>query len=202
MSLRDEVTGAQRVPRGYTLLAPPDWGRFSADDAGRDEFISLLRARFLQVGRPDLYAEIASGVRRQWTQMRARAAIEIFMPITPSVEGAVPMSLLTSPWLATGEFLADLQERARSSSPIEELDTGDGGMLYRWEHERRAGADMGDVQTREINYVRPFPGDAPQRGILIMVSIVHPGIDDAGTALDAFTALADSIVSTLRWRFV
>lgn len=34
-----------------------------------------------------------------------------------------------------------------------------------------------------------------------MASIVHPGVDEAGPALDGFTALADAVASTLVWRY-
>ncbi|MGX1695226.1 hypothetical protein ACWIBQ_07605 [Microbacterium keratanolyticum] len=206
MSLRDELIGAKPVapePRGYTLLVPPDWGRFGADDAGRDELLALLRARFQAVGRPDLYGQMHASVTQQWQRMRQRGGLELFMPVQPhAAEGSTPMSILTAPWITQGSsFADDVAQRAHVANGIETLDSGDGSVVFRWESERRGSDDFAGVITREISYVRPFPGEDPRRGILIMASIVHPGEEEAGAALTAFTALADSIVSTFVWRY-
>jgi len=201
VSLRDELRGkAGTSPKGYTLLVPPDWGRFVADDAGRDELIGMLRARFLEVHRPDLFAQVRSAVHQQWAQLRQRGAIEIYMPVVPPVEGGTPMSIVTVPWIAQGPFDEDVRHRA-GGSPVEALDAGDGALVYRWESEREGSGSTERVFAREICYVRPFPGTDPQRGILVMASIIHPGVDEAGPALDGFTALADAVASTLVWRF-
>lgn len=199
MSLRDELTPSP-APSGYTLLVPPDWGRFTADDSGRDQLIALLRDRFAQVGRPDLHAHTRAGVIRQWQRLRSHAAIEIYMPIMPTIKGATPMTLLTAPWIANGPFAEDVRSRAQSSTGVEELDDGDAGTVYRWENERRGEGELSAVMSREITYVRPFPGPNPTRGVMILSSIVHPGVVEAGPALDGFTALSDAIVSTLSWK--
>lgn len=201
MSLRDEVLGTARpTPRGYTLLVPPDWGRFVADDSGRDELVGRLRARFLEVHRPELFGQARAAVRQQWEQLRQRGAIEIYMPVVPPVEGGTPMSIVTVPWIAQGPFDDDVKRRAGGAA-VETLDSGDGSVVYRWEVEREGRGPTEGVYAREISYVRPFPGAAPQRGILVMASIVHPGIVEAGPALDGFTALADAVASTLVWRY-
>ncbi|WP_336645006.1 hypothetical protein [Microbacterium sp. USHLN186] len=200
MALRDELLGtAASAPVGYTLLVPPDWGRFVADESGRDQLIGLMRSRFLEVHRPDLFAQARAAVHRQWEQLRGRGAIEVYLPIVPA-EGAPPMSIVTVPWLAQGEFADDVSRRAGGAT-VETLDAGDGGSMYRWQSDREGRAETEGVFSREICYVRPFPGSGPRRGILVMASIVHPGIDAAGPALDGFSALADAVVSTLVWRY-
>lgn len=201
MSLKDELRGqATPPPRGYTLLVPPDWGRFVADDSGRDELVSLLRARFLEVHRPELFGQARAAVHQQWESLRQRGAIEIYMPVVPPVEGGTPMSIVTVPWIAQGPFAEDVHLRANGAT-VEILDAGDGSSVYRWETEREGRGATEGVFAREVCYVRPFPGETPQRGILVMASIVHPGTAEAGPALDGFTALADAVASTLVWRF-
>ncbi len=201
MSLRDELRGdAPPEPRGYTLIVPPDWGRFTANDAGRDELVDLLRARFREISRPDLFAQARAMAHRQWEQMRAHAAMEIYMPVVPPEEGGTPMTVLVSPWIAQGPFAQDVRARARGKT-VEELDDGRGGHLYRWVGERLGEGEREGLDARELSYVLPFPGDNPRRGILLMAAIVHPGAEKAGAALEAFTALADSIVSTFTWRY-
>ncbi|QMU97089.1 hypothetical protein FVO59_07510 [Microbacterium esteraromaticum] len=201
MSLRDELLGtAAPAPIGYTLLVPPDWGRFVADDTGRDQLTELMRSRFLEVHRPDLFGQARAAVHRQWEQLRQRGAIEIYMPIIAPVEGGTPMSIVTVPWLAQGEFVEDVVRRA-DGAEVETLDAGDGSSVYRWQSDREGRAETEGVLSREICYVRPFPGAGPRKGILVMASIVHPGVDEAGPALDGFTALADAVASTLVWRY-
>lgn len=202
MSLRDELSGATVAdPAGYTLLTPPNWGRFTADDAGRDQLIARIKERFLEVSRPDLYAQMRTLITRQWQRLRAQAAIEIYMPVVPPVEGGTPMSLVTVPWIAQGDFDADVRSKAHTSGAVETLDDGEGGVVYRWENDRQGEGDLAGVFTREIVYVRPFPGDAPSRGLMVMTSITHPGATEGGAALRGFIALSDAIVSTLVWRF-
>lgn len=202
MALRDELMAESApTPNGYTLLVPPDWGRFTADDEGRDQLVALLRRRFAEVGRPDLHAQMRAGLFRQWERMRAQAAIEIFMPVTPPPQGGTPMTVLTAPWVAAGAFEADVRARAQSTAGVEALEDGDGGFVYRWENERRGEGDMEGMITREVTYVRPFPGETPKRGLMIMASILHPGVEDAGPVLEGFTALADAIASTLVWKY-
>jgi hypothetical protein len=201
VSLRDELLGtAEPTPRGYTLLVPPDWGRFVADDAGRDQLVELMRQRFLMVHRPDLFGEARAAVHRQWEQLRERGAIEVYLPIAAPVEGGTPMSVVTVPWIAQGEFAEDVRRRA-GTARVETMDAGDGSAVYRWESEREGQGSAEGVAAREICYVRPFPGTQPRRGVLVMASIVHPGVAEAGPALEGFTALADAIASTLVWRF-
>lgn len=202
MSLRDELLGtAAPTPRGYTLLVPPDWGQFPADDAGRDALVALLRARFAEVQRPDLFAQVRSAVQQQWDQLRSQGAIEIYMPVIPPTEGGTPMTVVTVPWIAQGPFDEDVRARAGAASGYEVLDAGDGTVVHRWENERAGQGATEGVFAREITYVRPFPGDSPQRGVMLMASIVHPGAELAGPALDGFTALADAVASTFVWRF-
>lgn len=201
MSLKDELLGtAVPTPRGYTLLVPPDWGRFAANETGREELVGMLRARFLEVHRPDLFAQVRASVHQQWKQLRARGAIEIYMPVVPPVEGGTPMSIVTMPWISQGPFGEDVQRRA-GAAEVEKLAAGNDSSVYRWETEREGRNDTEGLHAREICYVHTFPGSKPQRGILVMASIVHPGIDTAGPALDAFTTLADAVASTLVWRF-
>lgn len=202
MSLKDELLGPTvPAPTGYTLLVPPDWGRFTADGAGRDALIALLRNRFMEVSRPDLFAQVRVAVVRQWEQLHRQGAIDIYLPVVPPQEGGTPMSVVTAPWIAQGDLEQDVRRRAVGASEVEALDAGDGGVVYRWENERRGRGETEGVLSREISYVRPFPGDAPARGVLIMASIVHPGLEQAGPALDGFTALADAIASTFVWRY-
>lgn len=200
MSLKDELLGVRPAePNGYTLLVPPDWGRFVTDDTGRDELIALLRSRFAEVSRPDLFAQVRAAVQRQWSQLRNQSAIEIYMPVVPPVEGGTPMSIVTTPWIAQGPFHEDVKQRAGAGHEV--LDAGDGTLVHRWESDRRSQGDLEGLWSREITYVRPFPGEGPSRGIMIMASIVHPGVAEAGPALDGFAALADAIASTFTWRF-
>lgn len=200
MALRDELLGINDpAPNGYTLLVPPDWGRFPANDPGRDEFVQLLRSRFLEVHRPDLFGQVRLAVHRQWQQLRQRGAIEIYLPVDAPLEGGTPMTVVTVPWLAQGDFVDDVVRRA-DGVEVEVLDAGDGTSVYRWQNEREGEAETPGVCAREICYVRPFPGAAPCKGILVMASIVHPGVDESGPALDGFTALADAIASTFVWR--
>ena len=45
MSLHDELLGVEAPsPRGFTILAPPSWQKFDADDAGRQALESQLKA--------------------------------------------------------------------------------------------------------------------------------------------------------------
>jgi hypothetical protein len=199
-SLREQLTGPP-IPAGYTLLTPPDWGRFPATPDGRAELIRLVSARFREVGRPDLYAETRTMVSRQWARMERTNVMEIFMPIEPPQEGGTPMSIAASPWVAAGDFETDLRGRAGAERAVERLDVPDLGTLYRWTAERAGPDEMEGLKARELSYVAPFPGPSPQRGLLLMCSIVHLGVEESGPALEAFTDLADSIVSTLRWRF-
>jgi len=200
VSLRDELLERNDpTPTGYTLLVPPDWGRFAADDSGRNELVSMMRKRFIEVARPDLFAQARAAVHQQWAQLRARGAIEVYMPVAPPDEGGTPMSIVTVPWIAQGPLADDVQRRAGAS--VETLDAGDGTSVYRWESEREGRGQTEGVFAREICFLRPFPGADPQKGVLVMASIVHPGVDVAGPALDGFTALADAVASTLVWRF-
>ncbi|GAA3919594.1 hypothetical protein GCM10022382_26850 [Microbacterium invictum] len=189
------------MPAGYTLLTPPDWGRFPATTEGRDALIALLSSRFREVGRPDLYGEARTAVNRQWARMAAVDVMEVFMPVTPTHDGGTPMTIAASPWVANGDFESDLRARAGAERSVERLESPETGVLYRWVAERSAPDGMKGLQAREISYVAPFPGTAPRRGLLLMCSVVHLGVEESGAALDGFTALADAIVSTLRWRF-
>ncbi len=200
MSLRDELTSVP-APAGYTLLTPPDWGRFPATTEGRDALTALLSARFREVGRPDLYGEARAAVNRQWARMAAVDVMEVFMPVTPTHDGGTPMTIAASPWVANGDFETDLRARAGAERSVERLESAESGTLYRWVAERTAPDGMTGLHAREISYVAPFPGAAPRRGLLLMCSVVHVGVEESGAALDAFTTLADAIVSTLRWRF-
>ncbi|WP_067194752.1 hypothetical protein [Microbacterium sp. XT11] len=117
MSLRDELLGtAEPTPRGCMLLVPPDWGRFVADDAGRDQLVELMRQRFLMVHRPDLFGEARAAVHRQWEQLRERGTIQVYLPIAAPVEGGTPMSVVTVPWIAQGEFAEDVRRRPGACS--------------------------------------------------------------------------------------
>ncbi|GAB2693106.1 hypothetical protein BKA24_000252 [Microbacterium marinum] len=200
MSLRAEL-GAERPPAGYTLLTPPDWGRFPATTEGRDELIRLMSSRFKAVGRPDLDAETRSMVHRQWQRMQSANVMEIFLPVEPAREGATPMSVAASPWVAAGDFESDLRGRAGAERPVERVELPEPGTVFRWVAERPGPEGMAELFAREISYVVPFPGRAPRRGVLLMASIVHLGVEESGQALEAFTTLADAMVSTFRWRF-
>ncbi|WP_194410061.1 hypothetical protein [Microbacterium cremeum] len=199
-SLREALAGPP-VPVGYTLLTPPDWGRFPATPEGRAELIHLVSERFREVGRPDLYAETRAMVSRQWARMERANVMEIFMPVEPPKKGGTPMSIAASPWVANGDFETDLRARAGAERHVERVELADLGVLYRWVAERNGPDEMPGVKARELSYVAPFPGASPKRGLLLMCSIVHVGVEESGQALEAFTALADSIVSTLRWRY-
>jgi hypothetical protein len=200
MSLRSEF-GSPVQPAGYTLLTPPDWGRFPATPEGRDELTALLTARFKAVGRPDLDAETRSMVRRQWQVLASTNVMEIFMPVEPAREGATPMSIAASPWVGQGDFEVDLRGRAGSERPVERIELDEPGTVFRWESERPGPEGMEGLRSREVAYVVPFPGDRPTRGVLLMASIAHIGIEESGPALEAFTSLADAIISTFRWRY-
>ncbi|MER7797573.1 hypothetical protein [Microbacterium sp. NPDC096154] len=200
MSLREELLGqpAPPEPRGFTLLVPPDWGRFHANDEGRRELERILSERFRSVGRPDLDGQMRSMLRRQWTRLQQVKAFSIYMPVTPTIEGATPMSVVVAPWSTNGgDFESDVRQRAESA--VERSDT-EVGPVYRWQSEQRGEGDLGDAHTRQVSYVFPFPAPKPRRGMLVRASILHPGEEQGGEALTAFTGLADAIAETFRWR--
>ncbi|MFV0405460.1 MAG: hypothetical protein ACK5LN_01345 [Propioniciclava sp.] len=200
MTLREQLTGLS-TPTGYTLLTPPGWGRFLITDAGREHAVNLLSTRFKHAGRPELYAEARAAMHRQWSRLASSNVQEIFMPIEPQQEGGTPLTIATSPWAATGDFEANLRARVGNGRTVEHRQHPDLGSIFRWVTERDAPDSMPGLKAREVTSVVPFPGEAPQRGLLIVCSIVHLGVDESGPALDAFTMLADAIISTLRWRF-
>lgn len=184
------------------MLTPPDWGRFPATPEGRDQLTALLTSRFKAVGRPDLDAETRSMVRRQWQTLAATNVMEIFLPVEPAREGATPISIAASPWVGQGDFETDLRGRAGSERPVSKIDLPELGTVFRWENERSGPEGMEGLRAREIAYVMPFPGDRPTRGVLLVASVAHIGVEESGPALDAFTVLTDAIVSTFRWRYV
>lgn len=198
MSLRDELLGSiEEMPRGFTILAPPSWEKFDANERGRGQLESRLRERFRSIGRPELEGQARSMARRQWAQLAEARAFAVYMPMTPTIEGAMPMSMITARWDARGDFETDL--RARAEHPVERVET-ELGAVYRWDHDQKGRADLAGVQTRQHNFVFPFPVEKPRRGVLVKVAIVHPGEEEAGEALTGFSALAESMAETFRWR--
>ncbi|WP_019181659.1 hypothetical protein [Microbacterium yannicii] len=155
-SLREQLSGPP-IPAGYTLLTPPDWGRFPATPDGRAELIRLVSARFREVGRPDLYAETRTMVSRQWARMERTNVMEIFMPIEPPQEGGTPMSIAASPWVATRNFETDLRGRAGAERAVERLDVPDLGTLYRWTAERAGPDEMEGAQGARALLRRAVP---------------------------------------------
>ncbi len=155
MSLRDEILGVEAPsPRGFTILAPPSWQKFDADDAGRQALEWQLKERFRSIGRPDLEGQSRAMARQQWAKLAEMRAFAVYMPMTPSIEGATPMSMITARWDARGEFESDV--RARAGHPVDRVDT-EIGTVFRWDHEQTGRGDLGSLQSRQHNFVFPFP---------------------------------------------
>lgn len=198
MSLRDELLGVQeQSPRGFTILAPPSWQKFDANDAGREALEKQLKERFRSIGRPDFEAQSRVMARQQWSKLTEIRAFAVYMPMTPTIDGATPMSMITARWDARGDFESDL--RARAGHPVEGIDT-EIGTVFRWDHDQAGRGELAGLQSRQHNFIFPFPVANPRRGVLVKVAILHPGEDEAGEALAGFSALAETMVETFRWR--
>lgn len=193
MSLRDELLGAVVEPRGYTLFTPPDWSRFPITAKGKQELQDLVSGSLKQHGRPDIAALARHTLQQRWRALEQQRAFAIYLPTTPTIEGATPMSIVAVPWNAKGDFEADV--RSRADAEVGNATTR-WWTVYRWE---RDVVDEDQQHSRRISYVFPFPGDAPRRGVHIMTGILHPGVEAGGEALTGFTLLADSIAETFRW---
>jgi len=198
MSLRDELLQAETpAPRGFSILAPPSWEKFDADEAGRKVLESRLRDRFRSIGRPELEGQTRAMARQQWKRLAEMRAFAVYMPMTPTIEGATPMSMITARWDARGEFETDL--RARAGHEVERVETSI-GTVFRWDHEQAGRGELSGVPSRQHNFVFPFPVAEPRRGVLVKIAIVHPDEEQAGEALVGFSALAESMAETFRWR--
>ncbi|QCR20115.1 hypothetical protein C1N71_12235 [Agrococcus sp. SGAir0287] len=192
------MAAAGPEPRGFTLLVPPSWRRFTADEAGRRSLEAALTERLRPHGRPDVEGLARSMVRAQWRRLEQQRAFAISMPIDPSIEGGTPISIVVMPWASrSGDLETDL--RARVSSDVERIETEVGPVL-RWIQEVAPSDEAGDAPSRHISYLFPFPIPDARRGALVRAAIVHPGVEEGGPALEAFTRLVDSIAETFRWR--
>jgi len=186
------------APTGYHLLVPPGWRRFTADLEGKQQLIALASAKLKSLGRPDIDAQVRTLIEQQWSRLATLRADGVYMPGDDESAPVTPMTLavlrqVAPPGLPFGERVRELARTA--PTPIETPM----GVVHRWETSERSTGELEGTSSRLVGYGIPVPGEEPDRGVIVLVSIPYP--NDADRVLvDGLVELADTIVETFRWR--
>lgn len=196
--LRDAL-GARPDP-AFELDLPPGWARRDADAATRAAMEADLRARMLQLQRPDLLAQSRLLLRDAFATLERTRAVAFYAPIEPSDDMLlVPGSIIASIRSGEGEVTLDamVQHAIRSYGARPLL--GD-PRIVRFERERVEEHQGERFVSTAVVYVSPIPGARRRRALQLTASFARPvdvPADDVGAR--RLRALFDACVSTLRW---
>lgn len=196
-SLADELR-QPAPPSTFRLLLPPGWVQHRPNEDGRKELALNIRARFKQVGRPDLEAKLTYMLNRQWNSLARMGAVAVYMP-SETTEVPLPMTVVAVPYTArAGETLdADVRARARGSVEVIDLPFG---RVYRWVETQNSVNSEDGASARSISHLFPAPGNDPRRGMLLASSILHLESGATNDMLESLTVLSDAIAETFRWK--
>lgn len=195
-----EAVGLQPEPE-FDLQLPVGWTRQQAGDQARDAMLAVVKQRFMEQHRPDLYAETKRLVSQSFEEMERNGVFAFFAPTEPGDETlAIPASIHASiRRAAPGETLDDLARtliHGKGATPLR----GDSRTL-RFEEERHVRLGTQTVVAQSVIYLTPIPR-AKRRRALQLVAGFGRTVDTPADhpTIEAMKFLFDTCVSTLAWR--
>ncbi|MBT2516694.1 hypothetical protein J7E29_04550 [Streptomyces sp. ISL-90] len=195
MDLTQRATGA---PTGFHIMMPPGWTRFIVDDEGKRQLVARMSARLKNAGRPDLDAQARTLIEVQWRRLLSIRASAVYLPGERDDEVLTPMSIAMKQFVSPPDVTFESAMRSLAGRPVDVV-TAPWGPIFRWQSTERGTGELAEVQSRQIGYGFPLPGEHPRRGLLFFTSIPALADTDA-TMLGALAELSDSIMETFRWR--
>ncbi|SFS03379.1 hypothetical protein SAMN04487783_0742 [Agrococcus baldri] len=185
-------------PTGYHLLLPPGWRGFSVDDAGLAAVQRLVSARFRELGRPDLDAQMRTLLQQQWEGLRKQLARQVFMQAEQTELKVLPMSIAVRQFVARGGTTFEAGLASVTETPLERIDTPI-GPVFRGEREQRGTGEFAVARSVTVLYGLPLPEPHHQKGLAFIGSVTH--VDETDDELiRGHVELLDTIMETVRWR--
>lgn len=186
------------APTGFHILMPPGWDRYLVDEAGKQSFRAKISERMKELGRPDLDAQMRTLIENQWRRLGQTKVSALYLPGRRDDGVQMPASIAVKQYVGAPGRDFEASVRAMVSEPVVRVDTQIGPIL-RWVTEQRGRDELSEVNSRQIGYGFPLPGDGERRGMLFLAAV--PFVTDTDPRLvDALTELCDSIMETFRWR--
>lgn len=198
VSLRAEL-GAAPDP-DFTLVLPPGWERRAVTAEERTGMQSAMRARLMEVHRPDLYARMRGLLDDAFAQMEQVSVVAMFLPgEARSGALAVPASLTASVLKAEpGSTLDALVAGSIRNEGAVAL--GGDKRILRAEREAPQAIDGETATVTTVVYLTPIPGSGRRRALQLTLVIMRPeDVPADDPPLVAMRALFDACVSTLSW---
>ncbi|MCT9818879.1 hypothetical protein N3K63_01120 [Microbacterium sp. W1N] len=199
VSLRDAL-GAPRDP-DFTLVLPPGWTRRPVTADERTRMDAAMRARLMEVHRPDLYARMRVLLAEAFAQLDAVGAVAMFLPDTDESPGALVLPASLTARVLRAEPGATLDDHVRASivrdgaTPL----LGDKRIL-RAERESEQHIDGESALLTTVVYLSPIPGSGRRRALQLTLVITRPvDVPADDPPLLQMRALFDLCVSSLAW---
>lgn len=184
----------------FTLIVPPGWERRDVTTEERDTMTAAMRARLMEVHRPDLFARMKQLLTEAFAQMSSVNAVALFVPDGSDPDAlALPASLTASVLRAeAGSNLDDLVRSAITRDGATPL--FDDKRFLRAERESTESIDGDTATVTTVVYLTPIPGSERRRALQLTLVIIRPlDVPADDPPMVAMRTLFDLCVSTLTW---
>lgn len=197
-TLREELGGAPDPDFELQLL--PGWERRTPDDADQEQLEEALKRRFMDLQRPDLFAEARAMLHESHRAMQREGAIAYYVAAEGSedtlwIPGSIIVSLRRPPTGGTLDELVRHAIREYGATPL----FGDRRFIrFEREHSRKVGGET--LVVSSLTYMTPVPGSKRRRALQLTASFGRPGeLHRDDDKVRAIKSAFDLCVSTLRW---
>jgi hypothetical protein len=196
--LRVALAGKAEIPP-FSIMLPPGWVAFAADDSTRDRMLEAAGRRLMQAHRPDLHAQLRALVRRSWADLQKVGAQYAFGPGPDAPDAAyLPASLTasvrTAPANTSFSQVVSRLIQQDSAKPL-----GDDLRFVTFRKTKTISEGGQRLRTTSAFYLTPMPGSGA-RALQFSAVVAHPDdVEQEAEPVQELLSLFDAHVSTFSW---
>lgn len=187
----------QLVVDSYEIVLPPGWVQHPVKRGVAEQLYRHVRRLLEPTGNQQLIDQMRSLIYKAMRDLREHDGIDLFLPEDKRSGTAVPAALISNRvGLGSKGLDASLRllTRGRETAAVDTLV----GTAYRWETPTTGKDQLTGLESGNIHYLFPFPGDNPDAGVMFTFSVLKAQeIEDEYR--DVLVLIFDAMMNSLVW---
>jgi hypothetical protein len=181
----------------YEIVLPPGWKQYPVQRGIAEKLYRHVRRVLEPTGNQQIIDQMRSVIYKAMRDLREHGGIDLFIPEDSRTGAAIPAALVSNR-VSLGAKGLDVSLRLLTRGrEYSEVDTV-GGIAYRWETPTVGADSLTGLESGNIHYLFPFPGDTPTTGVMFTFSVLKSD-ELADEYREILVLIFDAMMNSLIW---
>lgn len=197
----DRVSGVTEAPvssvDSYEIVLPPGWKQYPVQRGIAEKLYRHVRRVLEPTGNQVIIDQMRSLIFKAMRDLREHGGIDLFIPEDSRTGAAIPAALVSNRVALGTEGLdvsLQLLTRGREHAEVDTVV----GTAYRWETPTVGADSLTGLESGNVHYLFPFPGDDATSGVMFTFSVLQSS-ELAEEYREILVLIFDAMMNSLIW---